>query len=177
MTVKEFVEGYKKAKDKIDFVNKHITTNYVPYIEKVTHCKSIAKATTHKMVGENEYFVIDSPTRHLLYTIKLIELYTDIEIDLQNIANDYDELNKNKILGVILNAISEDEQTEFKFILESVMNDIYENERSVGAILGISKEAIGMTIGSIFDGIQDAFEKNEVPENENIEIKLTTDNE
>ena len=172
MTVKEFVEEYKKAEDKIDFINKHKTTDYVPYIEKVTHCKGIAKATTHKMVGENEYFVIDSPTRHLLYTIKLIELYTDIEIDLQNIANDYDELNKNKILGAILNAISEDEQTEFKFILESVMNDIYENERSVGAILGISKEAIGMTINSILEGLEETLSEES---SDNIKIELATE--
>ena len=77
ITVDMFVKTFKanvKAKDKTfeEFINKHITTKYVSYINKVAHCDSIVKATCHIKDGDREIIKVNSPNCIMFFKMKLI---------------------------------------------------------------------------------------------------------
>lgn len=149
-----------------------ITTDYIPYIQKVSECKNIADITSHKEIAGKKVFVADSTTRHLFYIMKLVSLYTDIEFDDNEFVNAYDELNRNMYLDflfeqreenglIIPSAIPFTEIAEFKAIMDMVMDDMYENERSSGAILGNMKDAIAMVFESMLEATEKSADENE----------------
>lgn len=158
-----------------------ITTDYIPYIQKVSECKNIADITSHKEVAGKKVFVADSTTRHLFYIMKLVSLYTDIEFEDNELVDAYDELNKNSYLDILFGQVKSDEAgafsaiplselREFKSIMDMTMDDVYENERSTSAILGNMKDALSMVLGTMLEAAENATEENPV------KIELKTDN-
>ena len=161
---------YKDIKDVNDI---EIITEYIPYIQKVTECKNIADVTSHKEITGKKIFALDSPTRHLFYTMKLVQLYTDVEFGDDELVDAYDELSKKQVLYSISDdLIPESELIEFKYIMELVMNDLYENERSTGSILGNLKESIGAVLGTMLDSMVEAIDEQE----NQVHIELDTEN-
>lgn len=154
--------NYKDIKSVEDI---KITTDYIPYIQKVSECKNVADITSHKEVAGKKVFVADSTTRHLFYIMKLVSLYTDIEFEDNEFVNAYDELNRKNILYAIFDEngiIPSGELQEFKKIMEMVMEDMYENERSTTSILDNVKDAIGMVIGTMLEAAGNAVEESPV---------------
>ena len=142
VTVENFVKFYKansKAKDKTfeDFMKKHITTEYVGFIEKCVWCDSIVKASCYVKDGDYEYVKVNSANRYIAFVMRLISLYTDIEIDFENakFVEQYDELNKAGAINALIAAIPEDEYSEFSTILNMKMDDFRDNEYSITALL------------------------------------------
>ena len=147
ISVDMFVKTYKansKAKDKTfeDFMKKHITTSYIPFMNKVAICGSIAKATCHVKEGEREFIRFDSPTRYLIFVMKLIENYTDIEIHDDVVAIEYDKLNEVGAINTLINYIPEAEYAEFSTILNMKMDDLRDNEYSTTALFYNLKEEL-----------------------------------
>lgn len=156
MNVKEF-ETNKDAVNQIE-----LKADYIPYIEKIADCKNIADVTSHKQITENKsVFVVDSPTRHLFFVMKLVQLYTNIEFDEMAISSAYDILNKTGALDYIFNTIPENEQKEWKSIMDMVMDDMYENEKSTSTILGNMKDSISMVVGSMISAMEEAVDNVE----------------
>ena len=161
--------NYKEIKDINDI---KITTDYIPYIQKVSECKNIVDITSHKEIAGKKVFVADSTTRHLFYIMKLVSLYTDIEFDDSELIDAYDELNKNSYLDALFERIHNDDKNatpmipwtelrEFKSIMDMVMDDMYENEKSLSTIFGSMKDSIAIVIDNMISAMEDAAENIE----------------
>lgn len=141
--------------------NVKLINKYIPFITKVAECKNLVEITSHKTIAKKKIFSVDSTTRHLFYVMKLIQLYTDVEFEDDELIDAYDELNKKQILYSILDELIPDsELTEFKNIMEMTINDLYENERSTSAIFSNLKDAIGLMLGDLKDAVEEATEDN-----------------
>lgn len=161
---------YKDIKDCNDI---KIITEYVPYITKVAECKNIADVTSHKEVAGKRIFVADSTTRHLFYIMKLVQLYTDVEFEDNELVEAYDTLNEKLILDDLFGQVHNDgtstipmiswlELRDFKAVMDMVIDDLYENEHSVGAILGNLKDSIGAVLGTMLDSMVEAIDEAEL---------------
>lgn len=159
ITVDMFVKTYKansKAKDKTfeDFIKKHITTQYVDFLTKEVYCENIMKATCYKKDGDREFVKVNSTTRYLFFVMRLIELYTDIEINQDKVWEDYDKLNEVGAINTLIAAIPESEYSEFSTLLNMKMDDFRDNEYSTTALLYNFKESLALTeevIQSVLD--------------------------
>lgn len=150
ISVDMFIKTYKansKAKDKTfeEFLQKHITKKYIPFMDKVAICGSIVKVTCHKKEGEREFIRFDSPTRYLIFVMKLIENYTDIELNDENVVADYDKLNEIGAINTLIATIPENEYTEFSTILNMKMDDLRDNEYSTTALFYNLKESLTLS--------------------------------
>jgi len=135
------------------FIKKHIVTDYVDFLTKCVYCDNIINATCYIKDGDREFVKINSTNRYLFFTMRLIELYTDIEIDQEKVWEEYDKLNKVGAISTLMNAIPEVEYAEFSTILNMKMDDFRDNSYSVTALfynlknsLSISEEVINSVI-------------------------------
>ena len=159
-----FLREYKVAAKQKDsamenFIKKHITTDYIDFLQKDTICASIIKATTHVQSTDRNIVKVNSASRYLLFIMRLIDLYTDIEIDFTetNFVKQYDELNKVGAIYVLINSIPENEYAEFDTILQMELNDFRENEYSLTAFLYNLKESLTLSeevINSVLEELQ-----------------------
>ena len=153
ISVDMFVKTFKansKAKEKTfeEFIEKHITTQYVPYLTKCTVCEGIVKACCYFKDGDREFVRIDSCNRYLFFTMKMIELYTDIEFNIteeNNLAVIYDKLAEIGATKVLMAAIPEDEYVEFSAILSMKMDDFMDNQYSLTALAYDLKKSIDLS--------------------------------
>lgn len=159
ITVENFIKTFQvtlKAKDKTfeDFLNKHIIKNYIDITTKTYWCNFIVDITTHFRDGNEDVIKVDSVARYILFTMRLIDLYTDIDIDFKdgNYVHQYDTLNEVGAIDSIINAIPSSEYNEFTAILDMKIEDFKDNEYSVKAILYNIKKAISIS-ESVFDEI------------------------
>lgn len=156
MNIKDFIDGFLKSKKKANYLVEHIKDIYIPYEKKMTICDKVVKATTEVQVDENKkIYKEDSVTRNLLYSIQLIDLYTDIDGLFENITESYNLLAENKILKILLSSLPRDEIEEFDAILEMTLNDFHENYRTIPSWLSTKFEAIEL----LFHGYEDALKK------------------
>ena len=94
MTVEELIKKYeesKKLKKDYDF-SKHIKLTYMPYAEKLSLVKNILEATSYIDVENKKGYRRDTPNMIFVFTMKLIERYTDIDIKPEKVVPDYDLL-------------------------------------------------------------------------------------
>lgn len=150
ITVDAFLREYnvaakQKGSAMETFIKKHITTEYVDFITKSVYCENIVKTTCHKKQEDKELVVIDSTSRYLFFVMRLIQLYTDIDINNDNIVEDYDKLNKVGAVNVIITAIPESEYSEFSTLLNMKMDDFRDNEYSITALLYNFKESLSLS--------------------------------
>lgn len=158
ISVEMFCKLYKtqsKGHDKTftDFLKKHITTEYIEFLKKDVICDGIIKATSYVKDGEREFVKINSSLRYLFFVMKLIELYTDIDIDGEHIAEQYDELNKIGAVAMLLGGIPdshvefipESEYAEFSTILNMKLDDLRDNEYSTTALVYNLKNSVQLS--------------------------------
>ena len=132
MTVQEFVEEYKRINDddKVILIGKTINTDYIPYTIKVADCKNIVNNTSYTNTEPN-MFKINSLARKMLYELTLVNRYTELEIDFTNAIEIYDLLDECGALRHVLFLISERETNKYKELLDMIISDLKENERSM----------------------------------------------
>ena len=164
ISLEMFCKLYKanaKAKDKTfeDFIKKHITTDYVNFLNKEVICTSIINTTCHTNTDDRKITKINSSSRYIFFIMKMIETYTDIEIDIEKHPLDYyyDELNKIGAIDVLVNAIPEKEYAEFSTLLDMKLDDFINNEYSITALLYNLKESFSISeevINSVIEEIK-----------------------
>ena len=119
MTVQEFVEDYKKDLERIEILN------YIPFRNKLDICNAILKDTCY----EDGKLVLHSPIRNVMYLVVLVDVYTDIKVDIEHYIDEYDLLNqeyeeKESPLSWILGEINSNELREFDSIMQQLLADI-----------------------------------------------------
>ena len=154
MKVDEFIRKYNSAKDKEKFLNGCITTQYVPYHEKMTDCEMIIISTTKI---ENE-FRINSPMRFMLFITTLISRYTEIGED-EDLLTSFEILDENGLIDKIISKIPEKEYNSYNTILSMELDDYMENNRSITAYISSKVKELEVPIKALIKTI-----KNNVPQ-------------
>lgn len=134
MTTKEFIEKYEALadKDKEQFLIEAKTVDYIPYEKKVAHCEKIVKTSTTNAEGK---FWSNTPLQYVLFSLTLVDLYTDITIDFDNTLAEFNLLNEKRVIENIRYIIPSREMTEFETILKMVIDDQLENLRSLAGYM------------------------------------------
>jgi hypothetical protein len=138
MKILEFVTTYKKCESdylKENYVKDTLDIkNYISIIEKINLMKRVVIATTYEKnsEGKNTGNVhVDSVSRYLLFTLSVIDAYTNLEVDFINIIEEYDLLAKENLIRVIFEKIPENELAEIQTILDMQFNDAIQNNLSI----------------------------------------------
>ena len=166
MTVDNFIKNYKSSNNKEQFWSKHIKTQYIDVLTKSVYAESIVDVSNHITVGERRIFKSNALSTHLAFTMRLVDLYTDIDVEFQDakFIEQYDKLNKIGLIEEILSVVPKKERLEFNTILQMKTDDLYQNEYSVPALLYSIKESLSMSsdmLGKAFDSIDfEALQKN-----------------
>lgn len=164
MLISEFVEKYNEAKQKNAFVNKHIVTNYITYETKISLAKNIVEISMYKDINGKKVFVPNTPVRYMLFVQALIDSYTDLEWDktddgVLDVSEDFNDLEKNGLVEIIIAAIGDD-ITKFTTVLNMVVDDTIDTNRSIVPFLETKFEAISM----LLDTFSQALENSEIKE-------------
>lgn len=150
MQIKEFVMKYKNCREgqeKERFVEKHILKDkYVPYPEKIDTCRAIVKASCYKkiQIGETEktIFKLDSPARYFGYCIAMIRNYTDLVLSEDKNVEEFDLLAKYGLIDALFHYMPENEVTTMQTIMNMVLDDLMENERSIVSVLDGASDGV-----------------------------------
>ena len=125
ITVKEFVDGYKKQTDDVTnkkekYIKKFVGNNYVNYATKLSVADQIVQlSSTNQVDGQvNGQIKINSSLRYLLYVFNLIDLYTNITVDFSNILEEYDLLEEQGLVDELIRLMPQREVMYSKGWLE-----------------------------------------------------------
>ena len=138
--------------------------SYVSIAKKIDLADRVVKAATNERdnAGNVVGFKVNSLTKYLLHVLGLIELYTDIEIDYNKAIEEYDLLNSNGFIEIILKQIGEKEIAECQLCLDMVWGDVIQNTLSPQAFI---KEQVtrfgnlaGTTLSPMIEGLTKAVE-------------------
>lgn len=164
MKIKDFIKDFNKLnteEDRVNFVKQIITVDYVPFVEKVDSCLKVLNDTWYvkdEITGEKRLHITSSAT-YVLYTMVLINKYTDLDVDFKNTIAQYDLLNNGNYLGVILHYIPENELLEFRRILEMTQDDVMQNEYHIGKYISDRIDSISTSLGATLVPAIEEFSK------------------
>lgn len=169
---KEFVEQYNATDTmmKESFIRDHIVNDYVPYTRKIAKSKNIINATSKTDVDGNSIYCTNSPSRFLLFTMNLIEEYTDIDVTYEdNIVGTFDLLDSNGLVALLLNAMPQNDRKMFQMVFDMVRDDAFESERSLVGWMDNKVNAIKMMINGIpWDEIIEGMVEKAVANNSDV---------
>ena len=136
--VKSFVEEYEKYSnndDRAKFLKSKLKTEkYIPYADKLTLAGNIINHSSYAMVKEDgklkqtDRIALNSPMRYILFVMTIVDKYTNIEVNFNNIMPDFDALNFNSLIEVIFEKVGDKETAEFNTVVEMVLNDFMANK-------------------------------------------------
>ena len=157
MTVKDFVDLYNRVSDE-NFVKKHIVCTYLSFSKKCNLCERIIKATyyTTSKYGV-EKFHVDSTAKHMLFNLSIIDMYTDVDVNLDNSINEYDLLQESGLFKIVKDYIGDIELSELLNILEMKERDVICNEYEPHAFISGQVERFGALLGISFSPILEKF--------------------
>lgn len=150
MQIKEFCMKYKNCREgqeKERFIEKHILKDkYVSYPEKIENCKAIVNVSCYKKIkiGESEktIFKLDSPARYFSYCIAMIRNYTDLVFDNDKTVEGFDMLAKFGLIDALFHYMPENEVATMQTILNMILDDLMENERSLVSMMEGASEGV-----------------------------------
>ena len=162
MTVKGLLEKYEKAqrlKKEYDF-SQHIKTKYVPYTEKLALVNGIINSTSYDEVNGINYYKRNTNALTFVFTIKLIEYYTDITIDTENLVQDYDTLMMNGLMDGLMKKIPPEEISILRGMIDMARDDLEINTRSLVSFLESKYDAWKLSM----DALNKVIERPDVQE-------------
>lgn len=160
ISVEMFCKTYKaqskgNTKTFYEFLQKHIVTDYIPYLTKDAYCTNIVDVTSRIKEGNRSIIKINNSMRYMLFTMNFIALYTDIDIAFEDgkFIDQYDELNKVGAIDMLIGGVPDEcvefipikEYSEFSNILNMKLDDLRDNEYSVAAMLYNLKNSLSLS--------------------------------
>lgn len=128
ITVKDFVKQYKKLNSdatKNIYIKSMIKDDcYIPYAVKIVTANTILENSCFDKDGNIKF---DSCKKYLMYVWAIFSLYTDIELEVKNIMDEYDVLQKEGLVDIIIDSISDIEKKEFDYVLKMRQDDFVAN--------------------------------------------------
>lgn len=162
MTVKEFVEKYKKNTSS-DTINSIVKSNYLPYAHKCNLCKRIIQATHYITTDDGtKEFNVDSTAKHMLFYLNIVDKYTNIDIDFNKSVEEYDLLAQENLIESIKLALPDYEISELYNVLEMTERDVMTNEYEIHSFISRQTERfgnlLGISLSPILDKMTDVIE-------------------
>lgn len=157
MKVNEFIEQMNKMeKEKVaDFLHKRLITEYVNFENKIDLCQSIIKNTSYSKISEEgSVWKKQNAMEFLFFNIKLISVYTDVEIEDGNVMENYNALNKLDYIATLLYTIPQREFEEFNDIMSMCKEDQVSNERNLTSAVIDLLALFGVTNNKEIDNIE-----------------------
>lgn len=160
ITVANFVNKYDKldSEEKSSFIGQHIVTSYVPYEEKCNICQRIIN-TSMKANGK---FHQNTTAQYMLYTLQLIDAYTDITIDMSQSLKSFNMLDSRDLIDLILENIPEKEHAKFDLIIDMIRGDLFENERSIVGYIDRFLDRIKNLFDKIVESIDNSLDESTI---------------
>lgn len=147
MKIKEFIERVKNEETN-NFKEMLAIRDYAPFAEKYDLCSSVL-AECNDVDEKTGIVSIDSVMRHVVFTISILSLYTNLEFSSgenseTNSIDEYDILCENKLLKSIIAEFSE-EYVECEQMLNTMQNDLIANNNDVYHVIGnTAKQLLGV---------------------------------
>lgn len=154
MKSEEFVKGYQKAKKTNNheaFIKKHITKTYLPFELKIAEAKDVVEKSCYKEINGKRVFQQNSPAFFMLFMLKVIGNYTDVEIGEEKDA--LETINSFAEVGLFEAIISlfPKEYDSFNTVLQMVKDDEMENYRSLAGFFETKVESLDMALTAIVE--------------------------
>lgn len=169
LEIREFVAKFKNCREneREKFIEKHILKDkYVPYAEKIDTCKTIVNTSCYRKIkvegAEKTIFKLDSPARYFSYCIAMIRNYTDLVWSKDKTVEEFDLLSKYGLVDALFAYMPEKEVGTTKTILDMVLNDLMENERSVVSFMDSASEGFSDIFNAISEVMINELEKQKV---------------
>lgn len=156
MKVEKLIEEYnaaKKIKKDYDFKS-HITVTYMPYIKKITLAKSIVDSTSYEDILGKKVFKRNSVDLLFVFTMKMIEAYTDLEWKKDDVINVYDILMETGVMNGLMSNIPDTEYSILKGMVDMYRDDLEISSQSVVAYLENTKDSIQIFLESVENALQ-----------------------
>lgn len=166
MKVKEFVDGYKAAEDKTEYMKSHVIRTYLPIAEKMKVARMAAESAY--MIGGSY-----SPQRsigELMFNIAKFEAYTDVEVvrvdEDGNVhtAEEYDMIAECGAINMLMEVVGYPEFWAFEEIYINAVDDIKEAETDTWAVLKKQATRISDVGGVIADAFAEQIRQALTPE-------------
>lgn len=167
MKIELFVDTYetkKRTTSGDEFIQEHITTEYVPFEKKCALAEAIIDAAYYQDVnsGDGETsreLYVNSRSRYVLTCMTVVDLYTDIERDKvgSNIVADFNMLNKSGLIDKIIGAVPEREIKELNMVVEMTAEDTLTNEYEPHAFIRSQVTRFGTLIGASLAPVLEAI--------------------
>lgn len=163
-TVQEFTEAYLRNADdaaKKSFLNNNLKTeSYIGYNRKLALADRIVQSSSYRTetaAGEDGAetlrqtadIKIDSNMRYFLSVYTIVQTYTNIDMNIQNMPEEFDELNRLGLIKAILEAVPESELEEFRTILRRTYEDFIANSYENQAFISNQVQRISNALGSV----------------------------
>lgn len=169
MKVKEFIEESNKVSNssiKADRIKSMLKVKpYVSFAGKVAVAERAVKVGTMTPPDENGVpgeFKLNSPIKYLIHVLGLIEAYTDLEVDYEDVVSEYDLLNSNGYIEEIVQLIGEKEIAECQMCLDFVYSDAIQNHFTPHAFIQSQVERFGtlagVTLSPILESLANTLE-------------------
>lgn len=122
----------KNAEEREALVKEHITNTHVSYTDKCDRAELIARSSYYvKEKDENgveqKRFHQNSAAKYMLYSLTVVDMFTDIDVDFKNSVEFFEKIN-GEILDYIVLNVNERELNEFRMLLEFACDDLIANE-------------------------------------------------
>lgn len=171
MKIDTFVKLFstkKTEEEKSDAINQVMKHENISYSDKVDRASLIARHsyyTKEKDINgvENEVFKQNSAAKYMLYSLTMVDLYTNIDIDYKQSIECFEKIN-GEILDRIIGAIDERERKEFRMLLDFACDDIITNEYEPHAFLRNQVNRFGELIGASLAPVLESVDMNKLEE-------------
>lgn len=148
MKINDFINEYnsKSDREKEPFVKKHIITDYVPYEEKIAECKNIIKNSMYTADGA---FNDNQTTRYMLFTLAVVKYYTDLEVNYDNVLEDFNLIERYGISDSLRELI--EDYLRFVTVLNMMVDDVVAKETDLIGFINDKLNALQMLFELLAD--------------------------
>ena len=132
------------------------TVDYVPFLTVCVSADQILRASSY---DKNGHIKIDSCKRYLMYVFVILSAYTNINVDEKDFTNQFDKLNRTKLLKEIIALIDPDLidtlDSVLKMKTDDFMTNYYDIHSYVNRLVQNNLEQISPVVTKIVDIIDD----------------------
>lgn len=156
----------KNAEEREALVREHITNTHVSYTDKCDRAELIARSSYYvKEKDENgveqKKFHQNSAAKYMLYSLAVVDMFTDIDVDFKNSVEFFEKIN-GEILDYIVFNVNERELKEFKMLMDFACDDLLTNEYENHAFFKEQVERFGRLISVSITPLLEELDKEKI---------------
>jgi len=161
ISVKNFINELNKAENKDEYIKSHIIYQYIDFEEKDARCVNIVNRTMYETVGDNKIFKMNRNRADYFFKVELIHAYTDIKLgEGREMLFDMNRLMQINYFNLLEEKL-EGEFTQFKNMLNTLIDDTEKNEKDIISYIDTKIELINLLTNSLFNDLEAIEKANE----------------